>query len=282
MSTLLHTELIERLPLRSQSIREAMLARISETMVAAKDLRDIPVSIVVRSRNNVAQLESLLNDIDIQSYNAEKEVVVVDTESSDGSRQLAKKLGATVVSLQQQTFSYPKALNAGFEAASNPWVFSFVDHSALTNSETLKVATHWNAHSDVAAAFGTVLPNANAKHNERWAAAAFLPSYFRTPAKAGQPRVGFMGANALTVRREAWEEVGKFDLAYGAGGKDGALGVAFLRAGHLVMQDPTLSVFHSHGVGPIDSLKQLLYWAALDKPQEFSRDKLATFRSDLG
>ncbi len=281
MNTFLHEELLDRLPLYSERTKETLLERIGETTLQAEGVAEPPLSIVVRSRNNVAQLDGLFDDIAAQRYGSEPEIVVVDTESNDGSVGLARKRGATIVPVRQADFSYPKSLNAGFEAASHPWVFSFVDHSALLHRETLQVAARWNARPEVAAAYGTVFPNGNASRTELLAGALLLPSFIQKPAAPAQPKLGFMAANCLVARKDAWQEAGGFDEAYGAGGEDGALGEAFLAAGHTVMQDPALSVFHSHGLGPVKSAMQLAYWMRLSRPHAFSRERLARYRSEL-
>jgi len=48
------------------------------------------------------------------------------------------------------------------------------------------------------------------------------------------------------------------------------------------MQDPTMSVFHSHGLKLAKAAAQLKYWTTLNTPQAFSRQRLARFRPDLG
>jgi GT2 family glycosyltransferase len=89
-----------------------------------------------------------------------------------------------------------------------------------------------------------------------------------------------MGANALVVNREAWSEVGGFDEAYGAGGEDGALGRAFLTAGHEVAFEPALAVHHTHGLGPINSLRQLWNWFHMGEPRDFKVADLS-YRTDM-
>lgn len=279
---MLHPELIEQLPFNDQRIAIHLNRRVEEVLAETAGLADPNVSVVIRACNRAEQLEELLEDLRAQDFAGEIETIVVDTESSDSTKSVAKNVGATVLNITQADFNYPRALNLGFQAASHPWVFSLVDHSLLTHDHTLKVASRWNECADVAAVYGTVLPNGNASKTELLGAAAFTPSFVKQPAKAGKPGMGFMAANALTVRREAWEEAGGFDEAYGAGGEDTALGREFLERGYQVMRDPAMSTFHSHGVGPIAMAQQFLYWAKVARPYAFSRDALEAFRQDLG
>lgn len=83
-------------------------------------LADPNVSVLIRSRNNAEQLEMLLDDVRAQNFDGEVEVVLVDTESSDGTVKVGKDFGATIVPVTQEGFNYPNALNRGFAAASHP------------------------------------------------------------------------------------------------------------------------------------------------------------------
>jgi len=278
MTRLLHPELIDRIPLAGHQIKQELIFRVAEVTNAAFSQPDPNVSIVIRSRNNADQLEMLFDDIDKQDFSGEREVIVVDTESTDGTPALARSLGATLLSISQSDFNYPRSLNLGFDAASHPWVFSFVDHSLFTNTHTLQTATRWNQQSDVAGAYGSVLPNRNATPNELVWSGLLQAKYFRQSAAPATPKMGFMQTNAGLFRREAWQEAGKFDEAYAAGGEDGAIGRKFIEAGMTVISEPALTVFHSHGLHLLQTIKQFKYWSSLDSPQAFSQGRLARYR----
>jgi len=282
MNHLLHEENLLRVPLTGERIREDLSIRAGEVALAAQGLQDPAVSVVIRSRNNANQLERLLSDVSAQDFAGEVEVVLVDTESTDGTVEIAKEFGATVVPIQQDDFNYPRALNLGFTAASHEWVFSFVDHSLMTNDQVLHIASRSQAEKDVAGVSGITFPNANATWVELTATAINFPKRVKQPASvATKTGLGFLATNTSLINKAVWSEVGGFDESYGAGGEDGALAEAILRAGHNIVADPAMSVYHSHGLGLIDGIRQLRYWTSLGKPAAFDRQRLAKFRSDL-
>lgn len=92
--------------------------------------------------------------------------------------------------------------------------------------------------------------------------------------------LGFLATNASLINKVAWAEIGGFDEAYAAGGEDGAFAKAVIQAGHKIVVDPAMSVHHTHGLGFVDSLRQLRYWTTLGKPQAFSQQRLAKFRKE--
>ncbi len=279
---LLHPELFESSPIGKSLMARLLRQRISETLVD-DSVPDPGVSVVIRAFNEAVKLELLLEDIQSQTFNSAVEIVVVDNGSSDRTRQVAKSHGAEVVTLSQDKFSYPRSLNVGVAAASNDVIFVTVAHARLSNVHNLHAgARHFNKNHYTAGAFGTVLPNQGASYSERWGATGangFLARPARRIKRAGP---GVLGATAAMIAKPAWEELGRFDERYQAGGEDTALARSMLKNGYAVVQEPAMTVHHSHGLGLRDSVKQYLHWLrVLGKPKQLDRQELLRRRPDL-
>lgn len=278
---LLHPGRIERAPLTGELMADRLRARAQEVALHAAHRQDPDVSVVIRSRNNVQQLEELFHDFGKQAFDGEVEVVVVDTESRDGTKQLAKRMGATLVHITQEEFNYPKALNRGFVVASNPWVFSFVDHSALATNQVFRTATRWGHQTNVAGAWGMTLPNRNASRTELLGSAVLQRRWLKRKAHVTTDTgMGFMATNCALINRAAWQEVGGFDESYGAGGEDGAFGKALLAAGYEVAYEPALAVHHTHGLSLVNSIRQFRNWSQMGAPRDFEMAQL-DYRTDI-
>ena len=273
------------MPIIGERLNAALAARAGEVATAAAGKDDPYVSVLIRSKHNPEALDGLLQDV-VQGQEYEQnrlQLVLVDTDTTADTRALARTYGATLVPMRQADFSYPRALNAGFAAADHPYVFSFVDHSRLSNRQTLRVATRWHDTPAFAGAYGVALPDANATKTE-WAGAVLLgvPKVLGAAAlRATKPAMGLMAANCSLVAKEAWTAVGHYDETYGAGGEDGDFGKRLLAAGGVVIRDPALSVHHTHGLGPVNGFKQFLAWSRMGKPAPFDRSKLESYRPDL-
>ena len=94
--------------------------------------------------------------------------------------------------------------------------------------------------------------------------------------------MGVLAATGAMISRVAWEELGRFDESYETGGEDTALAAKMLANGYDVIREPALTVHHSHGLGVIDSIKQLHGWQqTLKSPRRLDKDELLARRPDL-
>src|SRR5437588_498345 len=85
------------------------------------------ISLVIRTRNERDNLAHLLELI--QEQTIQPQIVVVDNESNDGTRQLAVEHGATVVDIETNQFTYPKASNLGVSRADGELIVMMSAHS---------------------------------------------------------------------------------------------------------------------------------------------------------
>jgi glycosyltransferase involved in cell wall biosynthesis len=244
---------------------------------------DPNISLVVRVFNEAAKLERLFEDIDRQLYSGEIQIIVVDNCSRDGSAEVAKSHGADVVMLPRSEFTYPRSMNMGVEAASHDLVFLTVAHARLSNTHNLHAgARHFNRSDNTAGAFGTCLPAEGASYLERWAAAGDPTLFLTRPARPIRKcGLGTLGATGAMISKRAWTELGRFDERYQAGGEDTALAKSMLKAGYRVVQEPAMTVHHSHGLGFKDTVKQYINQIATRAPRRFDEQRVLARRPDL-
>ena len=280
---LLHPELLDGSVTVRMLLRDPLLRQVERLRSLEIGSQQRPsLSIVIRSRNNMKGLQRLLDDVDEQAFSGDVEVIVVDSGSNDGSIELAQDRADKVVSINQAHYSHPVALNAGFMQASNEWVLSLVDHSLLAHSRVLQLLAQWSAIERVAGISGIVLPGINASNTERLVGTPLAARMLRRPpCEVRQDRMGILATNCSAFRKSVWESLDGFDEQYGAGGEDGAFCRAALSDGWTVVLDPALSVHHSHGLGPVESVRQVRHWSEFGHPNPFSLDRLLSYRSDL-
>lgn len=238
------------------------------------------VSIVIRTINEKEKLSRLLDTIDIQDFPGEKEVIVVDNESTDGTKELAISRGAHVLTIGRETYTYPKAMNMGVDAAAHELVVLTVGHALPFHDFWLTSgARHFNDPS-VAGIWGPVIPHKGAS----WAELLFYwPNYLlarvRGPIRAKHAGPGVLGATNCIVRKSLWTEH-KFDERYELGGEDKEWADWATKKGYVIVCDAAFSLRHSHGLNAQQLKKQWAYWRKLGEPTKFDRKELE-FRQDL-
>ncbi|HEY8999213.1 MAG TPA: glycosyltransferase [Candidatus Saccharimonadales bacterium] len=276
----LHPEIFDRTPIFGSRQRTLLERRCEELASGVGDAHDPNVSVLIRTHNDADDLVGLFEDLKAQEFNGRIEVVVVDTESTDATLDVAKQNGAKIVHLKQKDFDYPTSLNMGFEAATHPFVFTLVGHSRLTSRLALRTATRWSSVEQFGGAFGSCLPSTNATGAERFG--SLLLRGLRRPAfQISRVKMGVMSANCSLVSRKAWQTLHGYDKAYGAGGEDTELARRMVDAGFKIFNEPVVSVYHSHGLSVVGLLKQYLYWFKLDRPSRFDATALRRYRKDL-
>lgn len=280
MSHLLHPELFEQIPLMGGVIASELERAAS---VASNNLLglDNNVSVVIRTLNEKARLEGLLQGIQSQVFAGEVEVIVVDNESTDGTRDMAKSFGAEIVTIPRGEFTYPRSMNLGMEAASHPDVFLTVGHARLSNNQLLRAGVKHLDDPNVGGVHSLTLPNDNASSVEKTIAIG-TPLILRPAHQVKKAGMGVMGATNAIFSKSAWEDLGKFDERYEDGGEDTALAAKMLANGLKIIFEPALAVHHTHGLGAMDSLRQFRQWQRMLKgPNELDFQKLAARRPDI-
>lgn len=282
MNLLLHDENLRRLHINGRRIEGWLRTRAAMIAAEAAPLSDPNVSILIRTRNDGQHIQRLFSDIKAQNFSGKIEIIVVDTNSRDDTIRYAKIHGARVITLDQEAFSYPKALNMGFKIARYPWVVTLVGHSSLSNRLFLKSLSYWNhRYTDLGGLYSVPLANWNASPTER-AENIIGPTIWQQPQAIKKLSIGIMAANCSIVRRELWERLGGYDERYAGGGEDRAFAQTMLDHQALIIREPLCTVFHSHGLDFKNSLRQWLHWGEVGKKATtFETAKVHKRRPDL-
>jgi glycosyltransferase involved in cell wall biosynthesis len=80
-------------------------------------MSEIDVTIFIRSRNEATFIGACLRAISEQEHSYKIEVIVLDSESTDGTSVIAQQHGAQVFSIPKKLFTFSSALNAGIHLA---------------------------------------------------------------------------------------------------------------------------------------------------------------------
>lgn len=259
-----------------------MQARAQQVAALSDGIKDVNISVVVRSRNDSRYMRRLFEDIHAQIFDGKVEIIVVDTSSRDDTATYAKSQGAKVINITQTDFTYPKALNIGFKAAQYPWVVTLVGHSSLSSRLFFRSVSYWASQDDLLGGlYNLPLPNWNASVIERMQNMV-RPYIWKEPKEIKELSLGIMGANCSVVKRDVWERLGQYDEQYAGGGEDREFANTMLANGVHIIREPLCSVFHSHGLSAVNDIKQWIHWGQVAKKAiPFETVKVHKRRPDL-
>jgi rhamnosyltransferase len=247
------------------------------------------ISVVIRTRNELSELIDLLEVLDRQILPEgwEKEVIVVDNESTDGTRELAEERGCKVVTITN--FTHPRSMNMGCENSTGEIVVLTVGHA-------LPWSVHWlasaiNAFEDktVAGVYCNTWYDPRPGRSTFWVRLMFIIGYWfmllRTMrggvAEDKSISIGVLGATNAAFRRTCWEQQ-NFDEKMEMGGEDTMWAGWAIEQGYKILCIRGFSVMHSHGLSLFNFLKQMKHWGRTlkEKRQPFNREELLSFRTD--
>jgi glycosyltransferase involved in cell wall biosynthesis len=163
-------------------------------------MSDPCISVIIRNRNEARHLELVLRALSRQTLKA-FEVVVVDNESTDDSREIAIRYGAQIIDLPRAQFTYGRALNDGIRAAKANIALLLSSHSLPVGSDFLtKVAEAFDGRPELAAVRCLLVEKRT--EVESW----MEPSLLRWPLDLGTVVLKGPAANGCALRREVWEQ----------------------------------------------------------------------------
>lgn len=217
------------------------------------------VTVAIPVLNGGALLGQTLDAVRRQEVEVEVELLVADSGSTDGSRALAERAGATVLDVPPREFSHGGTRNLLVERARGR-------HVAFLTQDAIPADEHWLARLlegfGLAERVGLVFGPYRARPDATLMVRRELDEWFRSFAPDGRPRVDrredgrraafFTDANGC-VAREAWEQVPFRPVSYA---EDQMLAHDLMSAGWAKTYHPAAVVTHSHDYTPTQALRR--------------------------
>ncbi len=206
------------------------------------------IAVVIRTKNEAKWLRSCLFAVSNQDYPA-VEIVVVDNESSDGSREIAAGFGCVIVDIPDRDFNFSRALNRGIEATDAPLLAILSGHCVPANEQWLARLAMNMREENVAAVYGRQEPLPDSSSIDK----RDLWTTFGLDRKEQKRDYFFHNANSM-IRRSIWEKIPFNEEIHGVEDRDWAKKV--LNGSNKIVYEPGASVFHHHGIHHDGSLER--------------------------
>ena len=213
------------------------------------------VTVALPVRNGGALLGEVLAAVRAQQV--DHELLVIDSGSTDGSVDLARRHGGRVIEIPHADFSHGGTRNRLMELATG-------DHVAFLTQDSVPAGPGWLAAllsgfalaEDVALSFGPQLPRPDASPMVRRELRELFERFGGKRIDRGEGALGpatfFSSANGA-VARWAWEQVPFRPVAYA---EDQVLARDMLAAGMAKAYVPEAAVVHSHDLPPVQAFRR--------------------------
>jgi glycosyltransferase involved in cell wall biosynthesis len=225
------------------------------------------VSVAVPTRNAGASFEAVL--LSVRAQDVEADLVVLDSESTDGTREVAERHGARVETIAKEAFSHGGARNRLMEMSHGEYVAFLTQDAVPAASDWLRrLIEGFSLGPNVALVTGPYQPRPDASVMVR----RELHEYWATMSTDGRPRryleadvartpegrpspcpATFATSANACLRRDAWEQVGFREIAYA---EDQQLALDLLAAGYAKVFQPAAPVTHSHEYRPLAKFRR--------------------------
>ena len=210
------------------------------------------VSVVIPVKDGGALLERVLGAVRAQG---ELELVVIDSGSRDGSREIARAAGAELIEIPPEEFGHGRTRNLGAERASGELIAFLTQDAVPVEGWLDAVREAFTVADRVGAAFGPHLPFDDTSPM----IARELTEFFGGFSPNGAPVVhrrgdlSFLSNVNACYARACWEQLRFPEVPYA---EDQAFGRAMLEAGWVKVYHPGAAVQHAHDYGPVEFMKR--------------------------
>jgi len=202
----------------------------------------VKVSIIIRCLNEEKLIEKLFIGIENQNYQ-NKEVIVVDSGSTDKTLEIASKYDVKVVHIKPEDFSFGFALNKGCEHANGDFLLFASAHVYPTYTTWLAEMIRAFQDERVALVYGRQIGNELSKYSET----RLFSKWFPEESNFDQHFPFCNNANCA-IRKSLWLGQ-KFDEKL-TGLEDLAWAKEILEKGHRIAYNAKAMIVHVHEETP--------------------------------
>lgn len=198
------------------------------------------ISIIIRSLNEEKWISEAIEGCQNQNVDAEVEIILVDSGSTDRTVEIAAAKGCRIVHINKSDFTFGRSLNYGCDAAIGDVLVFISAHCIPVDGNWLARLVDPIFEGEADYVCGRQVGHQVTKFSEHQVFAQYFPDHEVTPEEQG----GFVNNANAALRRSVWADI-RFDEDV-TGLEDLVLSKALVAAGGKVAYASGASVYHIH------------------------------------
>ena len=229
---------------------------------------DYKISIVIRTYNEKKHIKSVLDSLFTQEYK-NFEVIIVDSGSNDGTKEIFEQFPVKVVNIKKEDFNYSYASNIGVEHASGDIICFLSGHSVPVSNNYLELTNSIFQNERVGACYGEVIALPDGSFTEKsFNYIGMLKSKLKLKGKESgvilekKIHPGIFSCSNASARKDLLIKF-PFQVELGKGGEDVEGAFRIIEEGYVIAKVPELLVQHSHGKNFIAFLQEYKGWKTM-------------------
>jgi glycosyltransferase involved in cell wall biosynthesis len=192
-------------------------------------------SIIIRAYNEEKHIRRLLEGIRHQTLK-DVEVILVDSGSTDSTVEIAEALGARIVRIPPEEFTFGRSLNTGIREATSEYIVIASAHVYPVYPDWLAALLHPLLDEQVALSYGKQRAPSSAKFSEKEVFLQWYPEMGRL-----RQETAFCNNANAAIRRSLWEQhpydetlTGLEDLAWAKWAREQGYEIAYVAEAEIV------------------------------------------------
>lgn len=206
------------------------------------------ISIIIPTLNGAVEMPQLIEQISIQTIKV-LEVIVIDSESTDNTPEIATEFGARVLNVKRNNFDHGKTRNLAAAEASGDIVIFMTQDAIPAGKNTFKHLIQPLAEQDIIVSYARQLPKDDAKITDRFLRLYNYPEQSLVKSKKDIQTMGikaFQNSNVCAAyRMKEFKELGGFPTPV-VSNEDMLFAAKAILAGYQIAYTATACVYHSH------------------------------------
>ncbi len=216
------------------------------------------ISVIIPTLNASPFLPELLDVLNRQTV-TDKEIIVIDSSSTDNTVEIAKSYGARTILIPKAEFDHGGTRNMAASMAEGEMLIFLTQDALPTDEHFIENLIMPLGKDNVVACYGRQLPRDNAIPPEKFARLFNYPSNASIKSKRDIPILGiktfFFPSVCSSVTKEAFIEAGQFPDKT-IMNEDVILAAKLILNDHKIAYASDAKVIHSHNYSPLEQFKR--------------------------